>query len=429
MRDFLATPGSDSFAASKGRSSLGYCTNVHAGHDLASTIANLRRYAVDVRSQLNVPELGIGLWLSADAAREAASGARARSGLRTGVSQLHVMTRSPLRDELNQLGLRVFTLNGFPYSNFHQPVVKHRVYEPDWADPRRLEYTLDLITVLASLIDEGEEGSISTLPIGWPSKTGRPINQRVAAAQLRQVAKTLERLEQETGRLIHLDLEPEPGCIIGSSLDAALWVDWLLTGNAGEDAVIRRYLRICHDVCHAAVVFDDQYVAMERYRLAGWQIGKVQISSAPCVKFDELSPAERARAWDELKGFVEPRYLHQTYVNTDRVRAFEDLPEAIASVNTGEKGSEEGESPRGEWRVHFHVPVHLTRIGALGTSQHQIAQCLKLARKMGVRHYEVETYAWTVLPTELAPASLATGIADELRWVMNLAREMDAKQG
>ena len=36
---------------------------------------------------------------------------------------------------------------------------------------------------------------------------------------------------------------------------------------------------------------------------------------------------------------------------------------------------------------------------------------------MIVRHFEVETYAWNVLPPELQRDSLADGIADELKWV------------
>jgi len=398
------------------RVSLGYCTNVHAGHDLASTIANLRMYAAEVRRQLNVPELGIGLWLSAEAAREAVGGERPEDAMKWGVSQKELSCHSRFRDELGSLGLRVFTLNGFPYSNFHEPAVKHRVYEPNWADPRRLEYTLDLIAVLASLLDEGEEGSISTLPIGWPKTPCRRVDMHAAGVQLRHVARALERLERETGKLIHVDLEPEPGCIIGSAAEAVeVLRGTLLTDDAGEDAVTQRYLRICHDVCHAAVVFEGQMAAMDRYRASGWQVGKVQVSSAPCVRFDEMPASERRLAWEELMRFVEPRYLHQTCVKTDEVRAYQDLPEAIAAWEA------EGDSePGGEWRVHYHVPVYLNRIGMLGTSQGQIVECLKQAMAIGVRHYEVETYAWTVLPKDVAPVDLATGIADELRWVNGL---------
>ena len=45
---------------------FGYCTNVHAGADLAQTRANLERYALAVRQRFNPKgKLSIGLWLSA----------------------------------------------------------------------------------------------------------------------------------------------------------------------------------------------------------------------------------------------------------------------------------------------------------------------------------------------------------------------------
>ncbi len=39
---------------------------------------------------------------------------------------------------------------------------------------------------------------------------------------------------------------------------------------------------------------------------------------------------------------------------------------------------------------------------------HKISDC---------RHFEVETYAWTVLPDELKTTDLAQGIARELLWM------------
>jgi hypothetical protein len=124
-----------------------------------------------------------------------------------------------------------------------------------------------------------------------------------------------------------------------------------------------------------------------------------------------MRPGARRRALSELRTFDEPRYLHQTRVREGRVRAFDDLPEALAEVK-------ETTALDGEWRVHFHVPVHLPTIGLLGTSQDQISTCLALAQKAGVRHFEVETYAWPVLPESQHPQDLASGIADELRWVL-----------
>ena len=71
----------------------------------------------------------------------------------------------------------------------------------------------------------------------------------------------------------------------------------------------------------------------------------------------------------------------------------------------------------GEWRVHFHVPIYLDKFGPLRSSRPQIEECLAAAARLSsVRHFEVETYAWGVLPKELRQADLATGIAQEMEW-------------
>src|SRR5690606_11847904 len=101
------------------------------------------------------------------------------------------------------------------------------------------------------------------------------------------------------------------------------------------------------------------------------------------------------------------RYLHQTVIQraADGATTFyEDLPEALVRVNAA------GELPRDEWRIHFHVPVYLERFGELSTSRSQILECLDACRKLAtapVAHYEVETYAWSVLPAELQQPDLS----------------------
>jgi hypothetical protein len=41
-----------------------------------------------------------------------------------------------------------------------------------------------------------------------------------------------------------------------------------------------------------------------------------------------------------------------------------------------------------------------------------------------VKHWEVETYAWNVLPKELQVPDLAEGIAKELLWVKEQAAKL-----
>jgi len=380
-------------------STLGYCTNVHAGADFAAIKRNLETYAVPIAERLEGDDpLGVGLWFPAHAAKQViAAGQAAR-----------------LRDWMLDRGLTPYTLNGFPQVDFHQPRVKHRVYHPDWRTPQRLEYTRDLIRLLAELLPDGRtEGSISTLPLGWGEDfRGGDIERGAAAMPLMDLVHELARLELDTGKHLHLDLEPEPGCVLSTSADAANFWDRHLLGQ-GDDPAVLGYLRVCHDVCHAAVMFEPQADVLTRYRSLGIKVGKVQISNAIRARFDEMDAATKADALTQLRGFCEDRYLHQTVVRTDdgQTMFYEDLPDALDTV---------GDNPaeaRGEWRVHFHVPVYLDRVGALETTRDEIEACIAaLEPDDEARHLEVETYAWGVLPEPLR-RDLVDGIVDELAWV------------
>lgn len=361
---------------------IAYCTNVHAGETLAMTIAQLERHATAVRDSLGLTEpLGIGLWLSAAALGELATNDNARR----------------LRDRLAELGLAVRTFNGFPYGNFHHERVKHDVYEPHWARPERYRYTRRLAELAPDLVPEGTSHvSISTLPLGWRqafSNEGCGASVGLAAAQLTTLAGDLARIEATRGVRVTVDLEPEPGCLLDRSEHV---ID--LFDQCFRDATVRRHLGVCHDVCHAAVMFERQADVLAAYRKAGLGVHKVQVSAAVEADGSEAS-------LEALATFVEPRYLHQTCVaSREAVQLFEDLPLALAA------------RPRGTWRTHFHVPIFQSSIGPLRATQAEILECLA-ALGGDTPTLEVETYAWSVLPSALQPASLAEGIAQELRWL------------
>lgn len=375
---------------------FGYCTNVHAGADLAQTRANLERYAFAVRQHFNpAGQLGIGLWLSASSARQ----------------MLQEDRLQQWAEWLNRACLEPFTLNGFPYGDFHQRVVKHQVYHPTWAEPARRDYTLDLIRILEVLRKPGLSGSISTLPIAWGEpRPGKDLLNR-AAEHLAQCADELARLEQKSGRFICLCLEPEPGCVLQRSEDIVDFFErHLLPGR--DEKVLRRYLQVCHDVCHAAVMFEEQAEVLHRFHQAGIGVGKVQVSSAVALPLDRLPPEERGVALSQLAEFNEDRYLHQTNVRSRGDAApvfYEDLPRALEAAGPG--------PATGEWRVHFHVPVYLQQFGRLQALQQPILECLRTTKDLGNPEvFEVETYAWGVLPAELQQPDLAAGIAQELAW-------------
>lgn len=382
---------------------IAYCSNVHAGSSLEETRANLDRYTNAVKRHFSPNEtMGVGLWLSERSATEILADDSALSGF---------------NEFLQDAGIVPFTFNGFPFGNFHQAVVKHDVYEPNWFEQSRLDYTWNLVRLIDALAPKEWEASISTLPIAWgsPSPTAR---MPLAGSLLRELATRLQTFEQETGRLIYVCIEPEPGCVIQRSEDmVAFFETHLLTGD--NEACVRRHIRVCHDVCHGVVMGESQPDILSKYQQAGIQVGKVQISSAVVVDFDAIDAGDRGKAISQLAEFAEDRYLHQTTIQTadDSIAFFEDLPLALRTV-------EDPRTAGGIWRIHFHVPVYLSRFGWLNASQPDIVDCVSTIRKYSdVQHFEVETYAWNVLPEELKQDDLALGITEELQWFTKLARK------
>ena len=376
---------------------LGYCTNVHAGANWAQTRANLERYAASVKQIVSPNQpMGIGLWFSHASLND-------------------LLTRNAEHEVAalcQTLGLEPFTLNGFPFGDFHQPIVKHAVYVPAWDQPERTQYTLDLARLLTRLSRPGDERSISTVPIGWRDAS-QPVDLQQAIANLRFVAEQLKNLHAETGVMIHLDIEPEPGCIVQKCDDVVQLFSQLT--HRSDETTIYRHIRVCHDVCHAAVMFEDQADVIRAYANAGIRIGKVQLSNAVRADLRNFSARERTEAVAQLREFGEDRYLHQTTIarNGD-ITFFDDLPLALREFGATDDAGD-------EWRVHFHVPVYLKSFGLLTTTSDSIIECMRLLRDSDVTHWEVETYAWNVLPEELQAGDLAEGIARELQWVREQA--------
>jgi sugar phosphate isomerase/epimerase len=352
---------------------LAYCSNVHPADDLDGVSAQLERYTARVRAKLDVPVLGIGLWVAAPALADVAAADR-------------------LAEQLDRLSLEVVTLNGFPYKAFHAPVVKRDVYWPHWAQDDRREYTLGLARLLAKLLpDDVVDGSISTLPLGWREGWDAAA-QDAALRALADLAVELEELERTTGKRVRLALEPEPGCTVETIAQACDAI-----GGLAPD-----WIGVCLDACHLAVQFEDPVEAVALMNAKNVSIVKTQVSSALRVPSPGTSEGREL-----LARFNEPKFLHQVRecVNA-HVEGTDDLPEALDG----------GLPARREWRVHFHVPVNT----AEHTTQDELTATL--AALAGgpaplTRHFEVETYTWSVMQD--APQDdegLVAGLAGELEW-------------
>ena len=358
---------------------LAYCTNVHPAETLDGVLDQLDRYAVPVRSTLGTDRLGLGLWLASDVAVQLTADPAALARLRTA---------------LDERGLEVVTLNGFPYRGFHDEVVKLAVYHPDWATDDRLDHTLRLAEVLAALLPaDAAYGSISTLPLAW--REGWQGTKSLAVAdRLDELVVGLKALENRTGRTVRVGFEPEPGCVVEHTAQAASELSGVDTARLG----------VCLDTCHLAVGFEDPAQALSRLAAAGLPVVKTQASCA--LQVDDPADARTRRI---LGDFVEPRFLHQARSGSGAV---DDLDAALA-------GGLRTDSP---WRVHFHVPVHAAALPPLASTEPVLVGTLRQlfgGPRALTGHVEVETYTWQVLPVAARPANdaeLVAGIAAELAW-------------
>ncbi|WP_339701178.1 metabolite traffic protein EboE [Algoriphagus aquimarinus] len=393
---------------------LSYCSNIHPGESWEATFENLKKYIPEVKDRLDVDKsFGIGLRLSHEA-----------SLVLEKTDQL-----SEFKDWLKSENAYVFTLNGFPYGDFHRTTVKDQVHFPDWTTTDRRDYTIRSFRILEQLLPQGLDGGISTSPISYrhwfKSETAFNAGMETATQHLLEVVTELVEIKKQTGKSLHLDIEPEPDGILENS-DEMIWLfsDWLLPigrpwfakklaiSEDQAEEILKEHIQVCYDVCHFAIVYEKPADTFSKFEKAGIKIGKIQISAALKVMIPS-EPEARDLVKLKLLPFEESTYLHQVVARKKdgTLKSYSDLPEALKILNTTDEE---------EWRIHFHVPVFLDNYGALTSTQDQISIVLNeiLKNPSLTNHLEVETYTWEVLPEDTR-LGLAESISRELEWVIN----------
>ena len=372
---------------------LAYCTNVHRGNSWQETFDSLENYVMKVREGVAPEErFAIGLRLGADAARELAD-----------PRELY-----EFRKWLDQKNAYVFTINGFPYGNFHGSRVKEEVYRPDWTTDERLDYTLLLFSILEKLLEPGEEGSVSTLPGSF--KEFLP-NQEIPDILLQKVdacALEIEKLADSKNLDLHLGMEPEPLGLFETTPETVSFFDRLLDKGTDEE-IIRKRIGVNYDCCHLAIEFEDAHEGLDSLVKNGIRLSKLHLSSALSAK-----PTENNLL--RLKDFIEPVYLHQVTLGKDGqcIRRIKDLDTALEMQMAGNLPEAD------EWRIHFHVPLHASPGGDMGdTRLHVIDTLFWLSKNPNAcRHLEMETYTWEVLPEKLQAGTVVEQVGKEYQWTL-----------
>ena len=332
---------------------LTYCLNVHPGESWQDNLSAIEGPALAVRRQV-CPDrpFGLGLRLSRQAAQTLSRPDQLRA----------------LEDFLRRHDLYVFTINGFPYGQFHGTVVKEDVYRPDWATSQRRDYTILLANILAALLPEGQTGSISTVPGSYKRWVRDPQHVGQMCQMLAETAMHLAKIRDLAGKDIALALEPEPDCFLETTAETIAFLAGPLLvegaahlqgryglGRPAAQELLRRHVGVCFDTAHLAVQFEDLAASLRRLRAEGIAVSKIQLSSALTVR---PGPG----AIEELSAFQDGVYLHQVraLLVGGGAASFRDLPEALAAAP--------GQSDVAEWRVHFHVPLFFQGAGHLGAT-------------------------------------------------------------
>jgi hypothetical protein len=367
---------------------LAYCTNIHRGEDWPETLASLEKYTLAVRERV-CPDrpYAIGLRLGDLASRQ--------------LSEPHALDH--FRRWLHEHHCYVFTINGFPFGQFHGVKVKEQVYRPDWTHHDRLAYTNRLFDLLAQLVPEGVEGSVSTLPGSFKEFITTDEQRGQIREHLWQCIDHIEHCAARHGRTLHLGLEPEPLGLFETSAETVRFFEEMAAHRPGDER-LRKFLGVNYDTCHLAVEYEEPGAAIAAFNKAGIRLSKIHLSSAL-----QLEPDAGARAW--LRRFADDTYLHQVVARTadGTLRRDRDLDVALAQP-PGDR----------EWRIHFHVPLHAASPAhGRTTSAHLLGLLDLLAKQPGLcPHLEMETYTWEVLPEELRAASVVEQLVREYQWTL-----------
>ena len=390
---------------------LTYCTNIHSGEKWEDHFNELQKNFPGIKKELSPDKpMGMGLRLA-----NAAS-----------IELIKEKNLNAFKQWLNENNTYVFTMNGFPYGNFHDTRVKDHVHTPDWSTPERVEYTIRLFEILKELLPEGMDGGVSTSPLTYrrwfPQEDTFKNAMDSCTNNVILVAEHLIKMHRSTGVVFHLDIEPEPDGMLQTGTEFIYWFKNVLLKNGCKkiadkfkvslseaEELLKAHIRLCYDVCHFAIGYEPHEEMIRQTVESGINIGKLQISAALKAPMDK-DVLNRQNIKENFSKYNEPIYLHQVVAkkNNDELLRYADLPEALSDVDNAEVN---------EWRAHFHVPVFKEEFGLLKSTQKDIIEVLCLQKdKNFTNHLEVETYTWDVLPASLK-LPLQQSVIRELQWI------------
>jgi len=226
-------------------------------------------------------------------------------------------------------------------------------------------------------------------------------------ANLWDCVEHIAHVSQQSGRKLHLGLEPEPLCFLETSAETASFFEQMRAARP-NDPRLDQHLGINYDTCHLAVEFEEPQDALALLQQHQIKISKVHLSSALKVR-----PTPDTR--QALKAFADDIYFHQVIERRPdgTLKRYRDLDAALVQ-------NSKLPAPYPEWRIHFHIPLHSRRTELFdNTSDHIVGLLQVLKGQPGLcSHLEMETYTWEVMPAEMKNRSVVEQLVSEYEWML-----------
>ncbi|HFL8824107.1 MAG TPA: metabolite traffic protein EboE [Candidatus Azoamicus sp. OHIO1] len=388
---------------------LTYCLNVFKSKNWEETLYNIKIFVSNIKKTYPNKEIGIGLCISNSISKELIK--------KRNLLDLIILIKNE--------NIYIPSINGFVYKKFHQKSIKDKIYIPEWTSNSRILYTKLLIKILKELLPKNVNGSITTLPISykpWINKKNKTYIFYKSSINISKIIDILININKKYKKLIHLDIEPEPNCLIENSKEIVRFYKlWLLP--IGSDylrnkyniekkiaiALIKDHIKICYDICHFSTNFEKTTTIIKLLTKEKIKIGRIQISSAIKIKTPKKKEKFK-KIINKISHLSYSPFLHQTVEkNNNQIKKFIDIKYAIKTIKKNKKS---------EWRIHCHLPIYLKKYSILETTNKDTKSVLKnLINNKITNHIEIETYTYNVISPN---SDIMASIIKEYNWVIEI---------
>jgi len=395
----------------KNKYNLTYCSNIFKEKTWKNLLYKLDQYVKNIKKKIKRKNIGLSLCISNSLTNEIKKGNNIQN----------------LITWLRYNKSYISSINGFVYQSFHKKKIKEKIYFPDWSSKRRIIYTKKLIEILSKLIKKKYDGSISTLPVSydlWTTTNNKHYLLYKASKNIAEIIDILIKIKQLQKKIIHLDIEPEPHCVIETYKNLiSFFKHWLLPicneylkkkykyKKTHNLTYIYRHIKICYDICHFSVNFENHQNILELIKKSRMKIGKIQISSALRII---LTKENKKAITDQLLILKKSPFLHQVTEKTKNgIKKYLDIKYLLNDFS---------KKINCELRIHCHIPVYEKNYKNMYTTQNETERTLIiLLQHLQIKHMEIETYTHDIMYSN----NQIESIIKEYDWVFKILQKIN----